>query len=295
MEIDTIAWGYTLPEAIRMDAAGQLYFSDAMGQGGVYRVTTDGKVETLIADRKLVGGLVLHRAGGFVMAGEQLQHWNKGTGRVLLQLEGVFYFCDVHTDQQGAVYVASIRSNIEAIMNPVSGIAPTFEETKAAMIPGECYRINLDGRIEVLYGDVLLGNGIGFSPDYSAMYHVDSYAQGIIVHDMDSSGLLSQRRLIGQASFSRGSPDGMCVDATGNLWVAHVGGGRIVCLSPLGEEITQINLPAKRISTLTFAGPDLDTLYVCSMDNLQQPERQGTIFRIRNSGFCGLPTTLAAI
>ena len=102
-------------------------------------------------------------------------------------------------------------------------------------MPGECYRIDLDGSVDELYGGIEVTNGIGFSPDGRTLYHVDSTSKGIWAHDVAADGSVSNRRHIGRAAFERGIPDGMCVDADGNLWVAHVGGRRVVKLSPTGE------------------------------------------------------------
>ena len=126
------------------------------------------------------------------------------------------------------------------------------------------------------------------------LYQVDSFAPGIIAHDIDTSGRLRNRRLIGQKSFREGIPDGMAVDVEGTLWVAHVSGGRLVQLSPEGEEISEIKLPATRVNTLTFGGKDMMDVYICAANNLANPERGGTIFRTR-SRVPGLRTPLAAV
>lgn len=279
MELEPIAWGYKLVEGPRTDAAGNLYFTDAMG-GGVYLRTTDGTVTTLVAKRKMVGGLALHRDGGFVMTGPNVAHWNDGEVRVLLEREGVNSFNDLHTDAQGRVYVGAIRSSLD--------------DLKAEKVPGECYRINLDGSVDELYGGIEVSNGIGFSPDGHTLYHVDSTSKGIYAHDIDDAGNVSNRRHIGRAAFERGIPDGMCVDADGNLWAAHVGGRRVVKLSPTGEELDAIAVPAKAVTSVAFGGADMGDMYIVTADNLDDEAKGGTIFRCR-PGVTGVPTPLAAV
>jgi sugar lactone lactonase YvrE len=294
MPIETLLWGYTLPEAPRVDSSGNLYFSDGLGAGGVHRRSPSGEVTTLVPGRKLVGGLALHRSGGFVMSGPEIVHWNGGPMRTLLRLEGVHYFNDLHTDKRGAVYVGAIRTNMEELVALNQGRPWNVPETKRLITPGHCYRINLDGSFEELYGDLLVGNGVAFSPDYRTLYHVDSFGPYIVAHDIEDSGALSNRRHIGQASFHTGIPDGMSVDAEGALWVGHVNGGRVVRLSSSGEELAEIKVPATRVNTVAFGGPDLGDMYICAANNLDDPSRQGTIFRTR-PGVCGIPTPLAAV
>lgn len=279
MELEVIASGYTLVEGPRTDADNNLYFTDAMG-GGVYRRSPSGDIETLVAKRKMVGGLALHRDGGFIMTGSNVQHWRDGEVRTLLERDGVNSFNDLHTDAAGQVYVGAIRSSLD--------------DLKAEKVPGECYRINLDGSVEELYGGVEVSNGIGLSPDGATLFHVDSTAKGIITHDIDAQGAVSNRRLIGRASFERGIPDGMCVDADGNLWAAHVGGRRVVKLSPTGEELDEIPVPAKAVTSVAFGGPDMADMYIVTADNLDDESKRGTIFRTR-PGVSGQPTPLAAV
>jgi D-xylonolactonase len=279
VELTAIAWGYDLVEGPRTDDDNNLYFTDAMG-GGVFRRSPAGQVETIVPDRRMVGGLALHRDGGFIMTGPNVAHWNNGEVRVLLERDGVNSFNDCHTDQQGRLYVGAIRSNLD--------------DLRAEKTPGECYRINLDGSIDELYSGIEISNGIGFSPDATTIYHVDSTAKGLITHDIDPGGVVSNRRLLGGPSFVRGIPDGMCVDADGNLWVAHVGGRRVVQLSPAGKEIGEIAVPAKSVTSVAFGGPDMADLYIVTADNLDKEERRGTIFHCR-PGPTGLPTPLAAV
>lgn len=294
MMIDALAWGYSLPEAPRLDAEGSLYFSDGVGKGGVYKMDPAGHVSTLVEGRTLVGGLALHKDGGFVMAGREVQHWKDGAVRTVLRIDGVHYFNDLHPGKDGAVYVSAIRADTEEMLRRNQGRPWNVAEMDPFITPGECYRINVDGSVDLLYDGVKIGNGIAFSPDYSILYQVDSFAPGIIAHDIDASGSVSNRRLIGQENFPVGIPDGMAVDCEGNLWVAHVSGGRLVRLSPEGKQLSEIRIPATRVNTLTFGGDDLKDLYVCAANNLDNPDRNGTIFRLR-SPVAGIETPLAAV
>ena len=294
MTISPLIWGYSLPEAPRMDTQGNLYFSDGVGKGGVDRMDPDLNVTTLVEGRKLVGGLALHQDGGFVMAGREVQHWRNGKVRTLLSLDGVHYFNDLQPGPDGSIYVSAIRTDTEEMLRRNQGRPWNVAEMAPFITPGECYRINPDLSFDRLYDGVKIGNGIGFSPDYRTLYQVDSFAPGIIAHDLDDAGNLSNRRMIGQGSFKEGIPDGLAVDCEGNLWIAHVSAGRIVKMSPEGVELSEIRFPATRVNSLTFGGEDLRDMYVCAANNLDNPERNGTIFRLR-SPVSGLPTPLAAV
>ena len=84
VELELLASGYGLVEGPRTDAEDNLYFTDIPG-GTVYRRSPDGTIETLVAGRRMVGGLALHADGGFVMSGPTVAHWRDGEVRVLLE------------------------------------------------------------------------------------------------------------------------------------------------------------------------------------------------------------------
>jgi len=278
MELETLASGYGLVEGPRTDADNNLYFTDVFG-GGVYRRSPDGEIVTLVDGRMMVGGLLLHAEGGLVMSGPTVVHWRDGEMRDLLARDGVNSFNDCHTDAQGRVYVGAIRSDLQ--------------DLKAEKVPGECYRLGADGAADELYGGIEVSNGIGFSPDGTTLYHVDSTSKGVIAHDVIGD-TLSNRRHIGRAAFERGIPDGMCVDADGNLWVAHVGGRRVVKLSPDGDELDEIPVPAKAVTSVAFGGPEMSEMYIVTADNLDDESLRGTIFRCA-PGVAGAPTPLATV
>jgi D-xylonolactonase len=280
MELEMITSGYGLVEGPRTDADGALWFSDIRG-GTVSRRDLDGSIEVLVTDRPMIGGLALHADGGVIMSGPNVAHWQNGKFQVLLEREGARSFNDLHTDKLGRVYVGSICADIADLRTDPDP-------------PGNAYRIELDGSVTELYGGVGVSNGMGFAPGGDSFYHVDSTSHGLWVHDVDDGGNLSERRHIGTAAFEHGIPDGMCVDTAGNLWVAHVGGGRVVKLDPQGIMLDEITVPASWVTSCAFGGADYEDLYIVSADNSDDEELGGCIWRCQ-PGVKGCPTPLARV
>ena len=275
---ETLAFGYGLLEGPRQDAAGHLYFSDVT-RGGVYRRTPDGAIDTVVPKRRGVGGIALHRDGGIVLSGKNVCHVRDGVSRTLLAVEGVPGFNDLTTDALGRVYVGSLRSD-------------PFAPGGGPRTPGELYRIGGDGTAEVLYGDVGLSNGIGFSPAGDRLYHSDTAAGAVWLHDVDAAGQLSGRRVF--ATLPRGRPDGLAVDEAGRVWIASYGGGCALCYAAEGQLADTLEVPARAVTSLCFGGADRRDLIVVSADNSESPERGGTLFRTRVD-VPGLPVPLAAL
>lgn len=278
-DLERLAHGYELVEGPRTDDDGNLYFSDRDG-GGVYRLGTDGDVETVVADRRLVGGLALHRDGGLIMSGSDVVHWTPESTRTLLADDGVEFYNDLHVGRDGSVYVGSVCSPVEDIRAPRDD--------------GDCWRIAPDGSTTRVYGGVSLSNGIGFSPDGSRIYHVDSSRRGFWIHDVDASGNADDGRFVAPDAFERGIPDGMCVDVEGHLWIAHVAGHRVVRVDEDGTTVSEIPVPARVVTSVAFGGPAMDVMYIVTADSTDDPALRGSIFRC-DPGVRGVPTPLAAV
>ncbi len=262
---EELAYGYGLIEGPRFDAAGGLCFSDVT-RGGVYRRAPDGRIETLVPRRRGVGGIALHVDGGLVISGRDVCHVRDGRSRILFERPaGVGGFNDLFVDAEGRVLTGTLRSD------------PFADDV--ARTPGECWRIEAEGRARPLYGEVGLSNGIGFSPDGRLLYHADTAAGHVIAHDVSAAGEVSGRRIF--AVLPRGAPDGLCVDAAGGVWVAAWGGGCALRFAPDGALERALEVPARQVTSVCLGGRDGRDLIVVSADHREHPERGGTIFRTR--------------
>lgn len=277
MEFETLAWGYTLIEGPRVDADDTLYFSD-VHRGGVYARDREGTIRTVVPRRRGVGGIALHADGGIVLSGRNICHVRDGETRVLHEADDVGGWNDLFTDADGRILAGSLRDD-------------PFSLDDGPRRTGDLVRISGPGQADLLYDDVRLSNGIGFSPAGDRLYHSDTVRAGLIVHDVAPDGAVSKRRTL---DLGEAAPDGLAVDAEGFVWVAVYGGSAVWRVSPEGKIDRQVPVPARAVTSLCFGGRDLRDLYVVSADNLDDPDRGGTIFRTR-SDVAGLPAPLARI
>lgn len=164
-----------------------------------------------------------------------------------------------------------------------------YDETPGA---GTLYRLDVDGTVSRVLEGVTISNGLGWSPDGSTAYYVDSPTHRIDAFDFDAdSGLLGDRRPLVEIDVWRGSPDGLTVDAEGGLWVAMCPGGTVLHYSPEGELQDVVPLPVVQVTACTFGGPGLDHLYITtSRNNLgASAERQAGAVFVAEPGVRGLP------
>lgn len=274
--LETLAYGYGLIEGPRVDAEDNLYFSD-VPNGGVYRRSPDGEITVAIPKRRGVGGIALHADGGLVVGGRNVCHVKDGETRVIFAPDAPG-LNDLMADSQGRVWVGTLRSN------PFTDGLEDREE-------GECWRIGTDGTATEMYGGVALTNGIGFSPDGSRVYHSDTGHHHIICHDIVDDQAVNRRAIFEDPKFF---PDGLAVDSAGTIWVAEFGRGCVRGISPEGEEVGAVEVPAKEVTSVCFGGSDLRDLYIVTADNTDDPSRGGTVFRTRVDT-PGQPTPVARI
>jgi D-xylonolactonase len=276
MAFEILASGYGLVEGPNEDALGAIVFSDVLG-GGVYRVDRGGAVTTLVPKRRGVGGIALHADGGVVCSGRDIVHVRDGVTRTLFGIPGLPGWNDLCTDAAGRVYAGALRF---AVFDP-----------NAQPVPGECYRIDKEGDAQVVYGGVLHANGIGLSPDGRTIYHSDTRAGVIFVHDLDRAGNATGRRTW---AMSDGQPDGLAVDALGGVWVASAGGGRVDRYRPDGRVERSLAVPARIVTSVCFAGLDRRDLVVTTADHTEQPDLRGCVLRTRVD-VAGAPVSPARI
>jgi sugar lactone lactonase YvrE len=97
------------------------------------------------------------------------------------------------------------------------------------------------------------------------MYFIDSATQAVDVFDYDvTTGSCSDRRRLVTIEPDDGIPDGMTVDADGNLWVACFAGGAVRCYAPSGKQVDEIGFPVRQVTSCAFGGSDWSDLYVTS-------------------------------
>jgi len=126
---------------------------------------------------------------------------------------------------------------------------------------GRLLRLDPDGAVNVILADVGLANGLDWSCDGETLYFVDSQTGGIDAFDYDTrAGTLSGRRRL--VDVSGGIPDGLTVDAEGDLWLAVWGAGCVRRYSAAGELREEHAFPTPNVTSCAFGGPDLGTLFV---------------------------------
>ena len=153
---------------------------------------------------------------------------------------------------------------------------------------GALYRLDPSGAVATVLTGVGISNGLDWAPGGQGMYYVDSPTARIDLFDYDAAtGAISGRRPFVRIEEGAGWPDGLTVDAEGNVWVALWGGSAVRCYSPAGKLDGVVRVPALQSSSCAFGGEDLGDLYITSArtglaeDVLAQNPASGGVFVVR--------------
>ncbi|ELY96366.1 SMP-30/gluconolactonase/LRE family protein [Natrialba taiwanensis] len=189
------------------------------------------------------------------------------------ELETETRFNDVITDPEGRVFCGTMPGENEL---------------------GDLYRLDPDGTTTVVVENVDIANGMGFAPDGETFYFTESEAQQIYAFDYDrATGELSNRRILLETPPDDGIPDGMTVDEDGYIWSARWNGGCVVKYAPDGTAVDELDLPARKVSSVTLGGPSYDELYLTTAltdgERATEGDGAGALFRVPDIDTGGVP------
>jgi len=162
---------------------------------------------------------------------------------------------------------------------------------------GALYRLDPDFSVTQVQTGIIVSNGPCWSPDDSIFYFADSWSGEIWAYDYDiDKGTLANRRTFTTLDTSRGgAADGSTVDSEGFLWNAQVYDSRLIRYAPDGSVDRVIEMPVKKVTSVNFGGPNMDTLFVTSMAKPPLPRfpgdgvLRGSLFAIYDLGVTGIP------
>lgn len=262
-EFETVAEGLKFTEGPLWRADGTLVFVDLSGDA-VYQVDLKDGLRTrkpgegVKALREKAGG----PAGSAVDAQGRLLHAQFNGTVVRVDATGAV---EVIADQLGGKKLNQpndlvVRSD-GSIFFTDFGKGGTEDRIKTSGI----YRIDPAGALHQLTTEVVSPNGLAFSPDERVLYVALYTASQIRAYDVAQDGSLSNARVFAEvrdpAIRGRSTPDGVKVDASGNVWTTGAGG--IWVFSPKGERIARLEVPGGA-SNLCFGGADGKTLFITS-------------------------------
>ena len=240
-------------EGVVIDHEGNIYFSHETvitvvtpkGEDRVWAETGEPNGHKILADgTHLVCDATHHAVLHLDAGGNMLEPASKecegkplrGPNDLTLDPEGGFYF----TDPGGS-----------SASNPI----------------GTIHYVDLEGTTHFVAGGLAYPNGIVLTPDRQRLLVAESNKNHVLLYEVLSPGKVGPMQVFAELPTKEGDqignqPDGVCLDAAGNLYVAHYGMRQVQVLDPEGKLIRRYPGGNLTTSNCAFGGPKLDQLFV---------------------------------
>jgi gluconolactonase len=256
-----VADGFGFTDAACADAEGNFYFFDLGKGAGIKRIGADGQVTTFLENTPKCSGLKFG-------PDRRLYACTQGPKKQIVALE-------VPSGQ-----ISVLADNVEPNDLAVSRKGHVyFTETGK----GQVTIVDTNGHVRVGATGINKPNGITLSPDQGTLAVSEYGGTNVWIYRVERDGGLTagERYMTLRAPVGKADSggDGMTADAQGRFYVtSHLG---IQMFDWTGREGGLIAKPQnKGTVSVTFAGPNLEYLYVCSSDRIYRRKTQtkGVLF-----------------
>jgi gluconolactonase len=276
--------GYT--EGVVVDRDGAVFISDVYN-GTIYRIGSDGAAREWARTGAPNGHKIMPDGTHLVCDGKEravlrLDSAGKIMGKASTEYEGKPLRApnDLTLDPRGGFYFTDPGgSNVQ---NPI----------------GTVHYVDARGTTHLVAGGLAFPNGIALSPDGRTLFVGESQHNRILRYDITSPGKAGRMRVFANLPTKAGEqianePDGICLDADGNLYVAHYGMRQVQVLSPDGKILRRYAAGNLTTSNVAFGGTRMDTLYVTGALGNEKTTKGG-LFRLELKGARGVRKTVTS-
>ena len=243
--------GLLFPEGPRW-RAGTWWVSDQLG-GRVVRVDEQGSLD-LVAEIEAPSGLGFAPDGTLLVARMNTPSIvavdAAGGTAVRTDLAIAGHLNDMFVDGEGRAYV-------DAYDDP-------FDVTTHRLL-----RVDPGGAAVVAAEGLAFPNGVTTTVDGRTLLVSETFAGHVTAFDVEPDGSLTNRRV--WASLPEGrAPDGLCLDANGDVWVASYTSGEFFHLREGGEVLDRLEVPGRWALSCSLGGADGTTLLLCTAETTQE-------------------------
>ena len=197
-----------------------------------------------------------------------------------------FHTNDMVVDGQGRAYVGNFGFDLDEALR-TRGVEGVLADHPAAVLA----RVDPDGSVHAAAAGMHFPNGCVITPDGKTLIVAETLAMQLTAFDIAADGSLSNRRV--WAKLGMRAPDGICLDASGHVWIANAIAPECVLFAPGGEVVATVATDQPCYACM-LGGADRRTLYMLtapsSVSAVASAARQGRILgaQVETPG-AGLP------
>ncbi|MCP5199195.1 MAG: SMP-30/gluconolactonase/LRE family protein [Gammaproteobacteria bacterium] len=253
LKLDVLAGEFVFLEGPRWHE-GRLWLSDMWGYA-VFALDADGKREQIAEVPQRPSGLAFLPDGRRIvvsMADRKLLEIGAG-GRVSEFVDlSAHVSADINdcvVDEAGAIYVGNFGYDL------IGGAEPA---------PASLLRVTPDGQVREVAGDLSFPNGTVITPDGRTLICAETFGNCLTAFDRAADGSLSNRRE--WAALGERTPDGICLDAAGGIWVASFMTDEFVRVTEGGAVTHRAACAGRRAVACNLGGADGHTLFALTYE-----------------------------
>jgi sugar lactone lactonase YvrE len=171
---------------------------------------------------------------------------------------------DMVVDNTGRAWVGNFGFDLDALMEEkgVEGALADHPSTNLV-------RVDPDGTVHLAASDMHFPNGTVVTPDGRTLIVAETLSMCLTAFDIEADGSLTNRRV--WAPVGMRAPDGICLDADGNVWVANAMAPECVLVAP-GGEILQAVTTSQLCYACMLGGDDGRTLHMVTAQSSDKGE-----------------------
>lgn len=129
-------------------------------------------------------------------------------------------------------------------------------------------RVDPGGTAVVAADGLAFPNGVTATVDGRTLLVSETFAGHVTAFDIGPDGSLGDRRTWARLPEGR-APDGLCLDADGDVWVAAYTSGEFFHVREGGEVLDRIEFPGRWALSCSLGGADGTTLLLCTAETSQ--------------------------
>jgi sugar lactone lactonase YvrE len=171
---------------------------------------------------------------------------------------------DMVVDNAGRAWVGNFGFDLDALVEE-KGLEGALADHPSTNL----VRVDPDGTVHLASSDMHFPNGTVITPDGNTLIVAETLSMCLTAFDIEADGALSNRRV--WAPVGMRAPDGICLDADGNVWVANAIAPECVLVAP-GGEILQTVQTSQLCYACMLGGDDGRTLHMVTAQSSDKRE-----------------------
>jgi sugar lactone lactonase YvrE len=253
LKTEVLVEGLMFPECPRWHD-GKLWFSDMQARR-VMTVNFNGNTEVIVEVPGSPAGL------GWLPDGRLLVVSMRDRRLMRLDPEGLVEVCnlsklatyhcnDMVVDTHGRAYIGNFGFD--------------YLSSTGIFHPAEIVLVEPKGKARIAADNLVFPNGTVITPDGQTFIVAETLAQRLTAFNIEADGSLSNRRV--WAEVAESTPDGICLDEEGAIWVASPLSGEVLRCCKGGKVAHRVR-PHQQAFACMLGGPDRRTLFVCTAES----------------------------